>query len=145
VKPPQLAARNIIHAQPAFASTRSQRRRCTQRTTEVQRRQLRHRKEARCQRRCPSCSDPIVCTHRRPSGSPLAELPPPATATFASALNKHHHQRTADKHHHQRTAGVRKDSLMAADARSIQLRSNSVSCVILPRLGASDAAPSFVI
>jgi hypothetical protein len=45
-------------------------RRCTQRTTEVQRRQLRHPSEARCQRRCPSCSDPIVCTHRRPSGRP---------------------------------------------------------------------------
>jgi hypothetical protein len=55
-QPPQPAARNIIHAQPAFASTRSQRscRRCTQHTSEVQRRQLRHLCETRCQRRCPS-------------------------------------------------------------------------------------------
>ncbi len=55
-QPPQPTARNIIHAQPAFASIRSQRccRRCTQRTSELQRRQLRHPSETRCQRRCPS-------------------------------------------------------------------------------------------
>ncbi len=60
-QPTQRAARNIINAQPAFASTRSQRscRRCTQRTTEVQPLQLRHPSETRCQRRCPSCFDLI--------------------------------------------------------------------------------------
>ncbi len=43
-QPPQPTAHNIIHAHPAFASTRSQHKpsRCTQRTAEVQRRQLRH-------------------------------------------------------------------------------------------------------
>jgi hypothetical protein len=45
-------------------------RRCTQRTSEVQRRQLRHPSETRCKRRCPSCFDVIACTHRRPSARP---------------------------------------------------------------------------
>jgi len=40
------------------------------RTVEVQRRQLRHPSEARCQRRCPIISDSIVCTHRRPRLAP---------------------------------------------------------------------------
>ncbi len=48
-------------------------------------------------------------------------------------------------HHHQRIAGGRKHPLTAklpADARSVLPRSSDVSCVILKRLGASDAAPS---
>jgi hypothetical protein len=67
---PQPAASS--NAQPALASIRSQRKlsRCTQRTTEVQRRQLRHLCETRCQRRYPSCFDLIACTHRRPSARP---------------------------------------------------------------------------
>ena len=44
--------------------------RCTQCTTEVQRRQLRHPSDTRCQRRCPIVSNPIVCTHHRPSARP---------------------------------------------------------------------------
>ena len=78
--PPPRPARNrpsqhhpcTAYAQPAFASTREQHKpsRCTQRTAEVQRRQLRHPQETRCQRRCPSCSDIIDCTHRRPSARP---------------------------------------------------------------------------
>ena len=80
-QPAQPTAGNIIHAQPAVASTRSQRKpsRCTQRTAEVQSRQLRHPSETRCQRRCPSWSDPIVCTHHRPSAR-SSQAPPPATA-----------------------------------------------------------------
>jgi hypothetical protein len=107
-------------------------RRCTQRTTEVQRRQLRHPSEARCQRRCPSCSDPRACTHR---GSPLKK-PTSRSAPRAPALAN-------STQHQQRTAGVRKHQLtakLAADARSVPPRSSDVSCVILPRLGASDAA-----
>ena len=44
--------------------------RCMQHTSEVQRRQQRHPSETRCQRRCPSCSDVIVCKHCRPSARP---------------------------------------------------------------------------
>ena len=73
-------ARNRPSPQHATSSTHCRRsqapahsascRRCTQRTVEVQRRQLRHPSETRCQRRCPNISDPIVCTHRRPSARP---------------------------------------------------------------------------
>jgi hypothetical protein len=52
---------------------------CKQRTKEVQRRQLRHPFETRCQRRCPISSDPIVCTYHRPSARRL-QSPPSATA-----------------------------------------------------------------
>ena len=90
-QPPQPAARSIISAQPAFASTRSQRScpRYTQRTTEVQRRQLRHPSETRCQRRCPIVSDVIACTHSPAPRLAPRKPPPPATAlrTSASALN----------------------------------------------------------
>jgi hypothetical protein len=77
-QPPRPTARTIIHAHPAFASTHSQRscRRCTQRTAEVQRRQLRHPFETRCQRRCPSVVDLIVCTHHGPSARPSQIRPP---------------------------------------------------------------------
>jgi hypothetical protein len=71
------------HAASSTHSRRSQAiahsaaaRRCTQRTTEVQRRQLRHLSEARCQRRCPIISEVIVCTHRCPSARPSPEPPP---------------------------------------------------------------------
>jgi hypothetical protein len=71
-QPPQPTPRIIIHALPAFASTRSHHKpsRCTHCTTEVQRRQLRHPSETRCQRRCPIISEAIACTHRRPSARP---------------------------------------------------------------------------
>jgi hypothetical protein len=69
--------------------------RCTQRTTEVQRRQLRHPSETRCQQRCPSCADRIACTHRRPSARPSqnphrpllprAQLPQPTARSIVSA------------------------------------------------------------
>ena len=73
-----------------------------------------------------------------PLGSPHAELPPPATAPRATAP-------AHSTQHHQRTAGVRKHPLPAqlpADARSVPRRFSDVSCVILSRLGASDAAPA---
>jgi hypothetical protein len=84
--PARHRARNVINALPAFASISSQRScpRCTQRTTEVQRRQLCHPSETRCQRRCPSISDVIDCMHRRPSARP-SQTPPPATAPRATA------------------------------------------------------------
>ena len=88
--------------------------------------------------RCrPSCSDPIACTHRRPSAR-ASQTPPPAPAprTTASAHSTQHHPCTA---------GIRKHPLTAqlpADARSIPLRSSDISCAICKRLGASDAAPS---
>jgi hypothetical protein len=138
--PAQPATRSIIQARPAFASTRSQHscHICTQRTTEVQRRQLRHPSEARCQRRCPIISDPIACTHRRPSARPPRRTTPPAPALRAPA-SAHSTQ------HHLRIAGIRKHPLtaqLAADARSVPQRYSDVSCVISARLGASDAAPS---
>jgi hypothetical protein len=144
-------ARNRLSPQHAPSSSHSRRsqalthsaaaRRCTQRTLEaleVQRRQLRHPSENRCQRRCPICSEVIVCTHRRPSARPSqnptrplqphVQAPQPKTRSIIQC-----------------TAGVRKQSLTAqlpADARSVRLRSSAVSCVILPRLDASDAAPA---
>ncbi len=108
-----------------------------QRTAEVQRRQLRHPSETRCQRCCPSCFDVIACTHRRPSARP-AQAPPPATAYRPAAL-------AHSTQHHDDIAGARKHPLTAQAqpmARGVPPRSSDVSCVILPRLGASDAAPA---
>jgi hypothetical protein len=113
-------------------------RRCTQRTKKIQRRQLRHLCETRRQRRCPSFYDAIACTHRRPSARPSHNPPPSATAPRTPAPAR-------STQHHPCTAGVRKHPLPAqllANARSVRLRSSDVSNVILPRLGASDAAPS---
>jgi hypothetical protein len=181
----------------------------------------------------PSCSDSIVCTHRRPSARPsqapttrcsparnragkclsftycsapahsaqhhpcaagyrrhplTAQAQPvhaayflgPATSAASSARDsvpatlphhlrfdclhapppprlaprKQHHplqpcaQTTAARsmQHHPCRAGRRSQppahSAAAADARSVQRRFRNVSCAILPRLGASDAAPS---
>jgi hypothetical protein len=116
-------------------------RRCMQRTSEVQRRQLRHPSETRCQRRCPSCSELIgtivVCIHRRP------RLAPRRTPTTRSA--PHATASANSTNHHLCTTGARKHPLTAqlpVDARSVPPRTSHVSCVILPRLGASDAAPS---
>ena len=102
VQPPQPTTRSIISAQPKFASTRSQHKpsRCTQHTAEVQRRQLRHPSETRCQRRCPICSDPIVCTHRRPSARPSQ-----APTRYSPAYNRPSPQHTTSSIH---IAGVRK-------------------------------------
>jgi len=80
--------------------------RAYKRTTEVQRRQLRHPFETRCQRRCPSCSDLIDCTHHRPSAR-HSQSPPPTTAPHATAPT-HNLQR-----HHPCTAGVHKLPLTA--------------------------------
>jgi hypothetical protein len=93
-QPPQPATRSIIRTRPAFASTPSHRscRRCTQLTSEAQRRQLRHPSETRCKRRCPSCSDVIACTHHHPSQTsthplqPRAQPPQPETRHFISAF-----------------------------------------------------------
>jgi hypothetical protein len=148
-QPPQPATRSIISALPAFATTRSQRscNRRTQRTSEVQPRQLRHPSETRCQRRCPSCSDVILCTHRRPIGSPIAS----PTIRYSPKRNRPSPQHAASSAHCRRSqppahiaaaTDARCVSAAAADARSVPLRSSFVSCVILPRLGASDVAPS---
>ncbi len=80
------------------------------------------------------------CLHAPPPlGPPLARTPTtPATAPRA-------HAPARNTQHHPRTAGVRKHPLTAqaaADACSIPLSPSDVSCVIPPRLGASDAAPS---
>jgi hypothetical protein len=133
------------HPSSSICSRRSQApahsaaaRRCTQRTVELQRRQLRHPSETQCQRRCPIIFDPIACTHRRPSARPSQSPTTLYSPAHASAPAR-------STHHHQRTAGVRKHPLTAqlpADARSVQLRSSDVSCAILKRLGASDAAPA---
>jgi hypothetical protein len=127
---------------PSMHSRRSQApansascRRCKQRTTEVQLRQLRHPQETRCQRRCPSCSDPIACTHRRPSAR-SSQAPPPATAPGATSPSPQH----ATSSTHCRRSQAPANSTSPAD--SVQERSSVVSCAILPRLGASDAAPS---
>ncbi len=73
-----------------------------------------------------------------PLGPPLAKPPPPATAPRAppSARNTQHHQRIAGVPKHPLTAQL------PADARSAPKRSSDVSFAILPRLGASDAAPA---
>ncbi len=84
------------------------------RTAEVQRRQLRHPSETRCQRRCPSCSDPNFCTHRRrrlaprkPQHSlqPRAQPLQPATrnniyakSAFASTRSQHSCRRCTAYH-----------------------------------------------
>jgi hypothetical protein len=103
---PQYAA-SSLHRRRAQAPAHSTAgRRCTQRTTKVQRRQLRHPSETRCQRCCPGCSDPIDCTHRRSSArpsptpnhplQPRAQLPQPTTRisilaqpAFASTREQH--------------------------------------------------------
>ena len=79
------------------------------------------------------------CLHAPPPlGSTLAWPPPPATAprTTAPAHNTQHHQRIAGLCKHPLTAPA------AADARSVPPRYSDVSCVIIKRLGASDAAPA---
>ncbi len=102
-QPPRPATHKIIHPHcrrsqaPANSTSPAD---GTQRTAEVQRRQLRHPSETRCQRRCPSCSDPIVCTRRRSSARP-SQPPPPATASraAASAHNTHHHRTAGGRNH----------------------------------------------
>jgi hypothetical protein len=106
-QPPQPTARNIIPALPAFASIRAQPSccRCTQRTSEVQRRQLRHPSETRSQRHCPIVSDPIACTQRRPSARPSQAPPPaPAPCPTAPAHSTQHHHHIADVRKHPLTA-----------------------------------------
>jgi hypothetical protein len=69
--------------------------RCTQRTAEVQRRQLRHPQKTLCQQRCPSCFDPIACTYRRPSARTAAprqtprQIPPSLQLRTRPALPQH--------------------------------------------------------
>jgi hypothetical protein len=139
--PPHSTQHHPMHSRRSQAPPHSAAaRRCTQRTTEVQRRQLRHPSETRCQRRCPSFSDVIDCTHRRPSARP-SRNPQPATApcATASAHSTHHHPM------HSRRSQAPAHSAAASDARSVPPRSSDVSCVIPARLGASDAAPSSLI
>ncbi len=137
--PPRPTARRISSALPAFATARSQRscRRCTQRTTEVQCRQLRHPCQTRCQQPRPSCSDPSACTHRRPIGSPLAS----PTTRYSPASDRLGQQHAASSAHCRRPQPPA-HSAAAANASSVRVRYSDVSCVILPRLGASAVAPS---
>ena len=109
-QPLQPAARSIIH-HPCIAGIRkhpptAQLRRCTQRTSEAQRRQLRHPSETRCQRRCPSIFDPIACTHRRPSARPSQNPhhPRAATLTTAPARSTQHHPSSMHCRHSQAPA-----------------------------------------
>jgi hypothetical protein len=105
-QPPQPTARNIVSALPAFASTRSQRScpRYTRRTTEAQRRQLRHPCETRCQRRCPISSNRIDCMHRRPSARPS---PSPATTCYSPAPNRPSPQHATSSAHLPAFASIR--------------------------------------
>jgi hypothetical protein len=142
-QPPQPATRSIIRTRPAFASTRSQRscRRCTQLTSEAERRQLRHPCETRCQRRCPMCSDVIACTHRCPSQTPFTRYSPvhnhlsrkPATSSapsklpaFASTRSQHKPGRRT-----QRTTEVQRRQLRHPSETRRQLRRPSCSDVIV--------------
>ena len=89
-------ATSSMHSRRSQASAQSAAaRRCMQRTTELQRRQLRHPSETRCQRRCPSCSDPIVCTHRRPSARP-SQAP---NTRYSPARNRPRPQHSASPMH----------------------------------------------
>jgi hypothetical protein len=107
-----------------------------QRTSKDQPLQLRpmsHPQEARCQRHCPSYCDPIVCTHRSPSGSPLAIS---TTHRDSSPAGNRLSPQHATSSIHSRRSQAPAQSAAAANARSVLLRSSDVSCVILPRLGA---------
>jgi hypothetical protein len=125
-----------------FASSRSHPscRRCTQRTVEDQRRQLRHLCETRCQRRCPIVYEGIACTHRRPSARPSQN----PTNRYSLAHNCPSLQHATASTHSRRSQAPA-HSAAAADARSVPVRFSEVSCVILKRLGASDAAPAALI
>ena len=113
-------------------------RRCTQRTAEVQPRQLRHPQQTRCQRCRPSCVDVIACRHCRPSACP-SRTPPPATAP----RNRHSPQHAASSAHRRRPqAPAHNAAGRRCTHRSVLLRSSDVSCAILKRLGSSDAAPA---
>jgi hypothetical protein len=137
---PHAKSRNIISALPAFASTHSQR-------SWPPMHAAYHGGPATSA--APSLRDSVSATlpqhlrtkslHAPPAlGSPLAQPPPPAPAPRATA-SAHSPQL------HLCAAGVCKHPLtaqLAADARSIPPRTSDVSCVILTRLGVSDAAPA---
>ena len=125
----------------AGASTRLPRRprRCTRLTAKVQHYQPRHPEETRCQRRCPIVSDLITCTHRSPIASrhplqPRQQPPQPSPQRTAPSM----HSRQSQASTHSATA----DSARSDSARSVPLRCSDVSCVIINRLGASEATPS---
>jgi hypothetical protein len=95
----------------------------------------------------PSFRDSVPATLPQLLRTRCLRAPPPLGSPLASPTTRYslaHHHPTRNTHH-PCFSGVRKHTLTAqaaADARSVQLRSSDVSCVILPRLGASDAAPS---
>jgi hypothetical protein len=137
---PQPTACSIIHAQPAFAATRSQHS-CAADARSVPPRP-----------RYVSCAIlPRLGASDAVPSSPIAlsaytaaprnaarkphQAPPPAAAPHA----------TASAHsiiHAQPASQAPAHSAAAAHARSVPERFSVVSCVILPRLGASDAAPA---
>ena len=138
-QPPQPTARNIIHARPAFASTRSQRSWPPMHTAH-------HRGSVSSA--AASLRDSVQATLPQLLRSNCLHEPPPLGSPLADPQRPLQPRPTAPAHntqHHQRIAGVRKHPLtaqLAADARSVPPRSSDVSCVIPPRLGASDAAPA---
>ncbi len=112
-------------------------RRCTQRTEEAQRRQLCHPQETRCKRGCPIIVDLIVCTQTAPRLAPRkphhplqprAQPPQPTTRSIITALPAF--------------ASTREQRQLPPMSRSVPPRFSVVSCVILKRLGPSDAAPA---
>jgi hypothetical protein len=138
-QPSQPTARNIIIALPAaFVSIRSQQSCPPMRTAY-------HRGPAPSAESSFRGSVPATLSHHLrshslhatpPLGSPLAGPHHPAPRASTPARNTQHHPRIASACKHPRTAQL------PADARSVLRRSSSVSCVILSRLGASDAAPA---
>jgi hypothetical protein len=78
------------------------------------------------------------CLHALPPlDSPLAN-----PITRYSPARSHPGPQHASSSAHCRRSQAPAHSAAAADARSVPLRFSVVSCAILPRLGASDAAPS---
>jgi hypothetical protein len=83
----------------------------------------------------PASSIPLPARTAAPRIAPR-KASPPATAPRATARNTQHHPM------HSRRSQPPAHSASPADARSVLLRSSDISCVMLPRLGASDAAPA---
>ncbi len=90
------------------------------------------------QRRCPSISDRIVCTQPPPVGSPLAS----PTTRYNPTPNRLDPQHTSSSPYCRRSQCTRSQQQLPPVSRSVLLRFSVVSCVILKRLGASDAAPA---
>jgi hypothetical protein len=135
-QPPQPTARIIISALLAFASTSLQR----------QLPAMSHSVPLRS-------SDVSCAILPRLGASDAAPTSSMSLSARTAAPRRPHHPiqpllqppQAHSTQHHQRIAGIRKHPLasqLPAMSHSVPLRSSDVSCAILPRLGASDAAPS---